>query len=92
MASARPRFLRQAGLVLLILLAASSASRAQTISVAVSPNLGGATITQQIQLTATVTNDVGAAGVSWSVSAGGTLTGQTTTAATFSAATAGVYT
>ncbi|MGC2331271.1 MAG: hypothetical protein WA581_07455, partial [Candidatus Acidiferrales bacterium] len=42
--------------------------------------------------TATVTNDVGAAGVSWSVSAGGTLTGQTTTAATFSAATAGVYT
>ena len=46
------------------------------ISVTLSPNLGGATITQQIQLTATVTNDVGAAGVTWSVSSGGTLTGR----------------
>jgi hypothetical protein len=62
------------------------------ISVAVSPNLGGATITQQIQLTASVTNDIGTDGVSWSVTAGGTLTGQTTTVASFSAATAGVYT
>ena len=63
-----------------------------SISVAVTPNLGGATITQQIQLTAAVTNDVGAAGVTWSVSAGGTLSSQTTTSASFSAATAGVYT
>src|SRR4029077_1140854 len=39
-----------------------------------------------------VTNDAGNSGVSWAVSAGGSLTGQTTTAATFSAATAGVYT
>ncbi len=62
------------------------------ISVSLSPNLGGATITQQIQLTASVTNDVGAAGVSWSVSTGGGLSGQTTTVASFSAATAGVYT
>ncbi len=62
------------------------------ISVSLSPKRGGATVTQQIQLTATVTNDVGAAGVTWSVSAGGTLGGQTTTVASFSAATAGVYT
>jgi hypothetical protein len=62
------------------------------ISVTLSPNLGGATITQQIQLTASLANDVGTDGVTWSVTAGGTLTGQTTTAASFSAATAGVYT
>jgi hypothetical protein len=62
------------------------------ISVTVSPNLGGATITQQIQLTASLGNDVGADGVTWSLGAGGTLTEQTTTAASFSAATAGVYT
>ena len=62
------------------------------ISVTLSPSLGGAAITQQIQLTASVTNDIGAAGVTWTVSTGGTLTGQTTTAASFSAATAGVYT
>jgi len=63
-----------------------------SISVTVTPNLGGATITQLVQLNASVTNDIGAAGVTWSVTAGGMLTGQTTTAASFSAATAGVYT
>jgi hypothetical protein len=62
------------------------------ISVTLSPNLGGATVTQKIQLTATVTNDVGVAGVTWSVAAGGSLGNQSTTAASFSAATAGVYT
>jgi hypothetical protein len=62
------------------------------ISVALSPNLGGATITQQIQLTATVANDVRTDGVTWSVSSGGTLTKQTRTVASFSAETAGVYT
>ena len=62
------------------------------ITVTLSPVRGGATLTQQIQLTATVANDVDAAGVTWAVSAGGTLTGQTTTVAFFSAATAGVYT
>jgi len=62
------------------------------ITVALSPVRGGATLTQQIQLTATVANDVGAAGVTWAVSAGGTLTGQTTTVSFFSATTAGVYT
>jgi hypothetical protein len=62
------------------------------ISVSLSPNLSGATITQQIQLTASVANDLGTNGVTWSVTTGGTLTRQTSTVASFSAATAGVYT
>jgi hypothetical protein len=62
------------------------------IAVTLSPNLGGATITQQIQLTASVANDEGTAGVTWSVSSGGTLAGQTKSGASFHAATAGVYT
>ena len=62
------------------------------IAVTLSPNLGGATITQQIQLTASVANDVGTDGVTWSVTAGGTLTRQTKRVASFSASTAGVYT
>lgn len=61
------------------------------ISVTLSPNLGGATVAQQIQLTATVANDVGTDGVTWSVSSAGMLTRQARTVASFSAATAGVY-
>ena len=61
-------------------------------SVSLTPVRGGATVTQQIPLSATVTNDVGSAGVSWSVSSGGTLTNETTTAAMFSATTPGIYT
>ena len=56
------------------------------------PRRGGSAVTQRIQLTASVANDVHNAGVTWSVTAGGTLTDQTTTVASFSAATAGVYT
>lgn len=62
------------------------------LGLTLSPKRGGVTVTQQLALTATVTNDVGNAGVSWAVSSGGTLSGTSTTAATFSAATAGVYT
>ena len=62
------------------------------ISVSVTPVRGGATTTQQIQLTATVTNDVGGAGVSWTVLSGGTLSNQTANTANFSAATVGSYT
>jgi hypothetical protein len=65
---------------------------AGSISVTLSPKRGGVVVTQHMQLSASVANDVGAAGVIWSVSSGGTLTGQTTTTASFSAATAGVYT
>jgi hypothetical protein len=62
------------------------------IVVTLMPGRGGAAVTQRIQLTADVANDVHNAGVTWSVTAGGTLTGQTTTVASFSAVTAGVYT
>lgn len=62
------------------------------ISVAVSPKRGGVTTGQHLPFTATVTNDVGSAGVSWTVSTSGALANQTTSAASFSAATAGVYT
>ena len=62
------------------------------ISVSVTPVRGGATTTQLVQLTATVTNDVGGAGVSWTVSSGGMLSGQTTNTTNFSSATVGSYT
>jgi hypothetical protein len=62
------------------------------ISVTLSPKRGGVTLGQQFPVTATVTNDVGPAGVSWTITAGGTLNGQTTTTASFSSALAGVYT
>jgi hypothetical protein len=65
---------------------------ASNISVSVSPKRGSATLNQVLALTATVTSDVGSAGVRWSVTAGGALTGQSTSAASFSAAIAGVYT
>ena len=67
-------------------------SAASNISVSLSPKRGGVTVGQQLLLTATVTNDIGAAGVSWTVTAGGTLSGQTATTASFSSASAGVFT
>jgi hypothetical protein len=62
------------------------------IGVSISPRRGGVVLNQSLPLTATVTNDVAAAGVTWSVSTGGLLTGQSTTKALFSSASAGVYT
>ena len=67
-------------------------SAAPGIGVSISPRRGGVVLNQLFPLTATVTNDVAAAGVTWSVSGGGLLTGQSTTKASFSSATAGVYT
>ena len=61
------------------------------ISVTISPTRGGITTAQTLPFTATVMNDVGAAGVTWSTT-GGTLTGQTLTGATFSSTTAGAFT
>lgn len=52
------------------------------ISVSVTPKRGGLAISQSLTLTASVTNDVGNAGVTWSATAG-TFSNQTTTAATF---------
>jgi hypothetical protein len=62
------------------------------ISVSLSPKRGGIATGQQLALTASVNNDVGSAGVSWIVSGSGTLSDETTSSASFSAATAGVYT
>jgi hypothetical protein len=62
------------------------------IGVSISPRRGGVVLNQLLPLTATVTNDVAAAGVAWSVSAGGVLTGQSTSKASFSSAAAGVFT
>jgi hypothetical protein len=70
----------------------SPGGTAAGLGVSISPKRGGTTISQQLPLTATVTNDVGSSGVSWAVSAAGTLSSTSTTAATFSAANAGVYT
>ena len=61
------------------------------ISVSLTPRQGGVVISQTLGFTATVNNDVGSAGVTWSTT-GGTLTGQTLTVATFSSATAGSFT
>src|SRR5467141_163087 len=62
------------------------------LSVAISPKRGGLTVTQALPFTATVTNDVGNAGVTWSASSGSFST-QSTTSATFVApTTAGVVT
>ncbi|MGH9743316.1 MAG: fibronectin type III domain-containing protein [Candidatus Acidiferrum sp.] len=71
--------------------ATASTVSAGNISVAISPKRGGVTTSQTMAFTATVSNDVGAVGVTWSTS-GGTLTGQTTTAATFSSTSAGTFT
>jgi hypothetical protein len=62
------------------------------ISVTLSPKRAGVTVGQPLPLTATVTNDIGSAGVSWTVTPGGTLNGQTTTTASFTSASAGAYT
>lgn len=62
------------------------------VAVSLSPKRGGVTVGQQLLVTATVANDIGTAGVSWTVSSGGTLSGQTTATASFSSASAGVYT
>ena len=64
---------------------------ASNISVSITPLRGGLTLSQTLLFTATVTNDVGAAGVTWSNS-GGALSGTTLTTATFSSTTAGSFT
>lgn len=72
-------------------IASATTAAGGSISVTVTPHQGGITTSQTLTLKATVMNDVGAAGVSWRTS-GGTLTGTTTTGATFSSTTAGAFT
>jgi hypothetical protein len=52
------------------------------VSVALTPQLGGLALGQSLNFTATVTNDVAAAGVTWTASAG-TFSAQTSTTATY---------
>lgn len=70
---------------------ASTSATSSTVSVSISPRHGGITTAQTMALTATVTNDVGAAGVTWSMT-GGTLASKTLTGASFSSTSAGSFT
>jgi hypothetical protein len=75
-------------------------SSAGTVSVTITPKRGGLAIGQTLAVTATVTNDVGSAGVTWSASGNGcsgtscgTFTNVTKTSATYTAPSgAGSYT
>jgi hypothetical protein len=60
-------------------------------TVSVSPTLGGLTTSQTQVFNATVRNDLGGAGVTWTAT-GGSLANQTTTSVTFSSAAAGPFT
>jgi hypothetical protein len=57
-------------------------STAGPVSVTLTPRQGGLTLGQSLNFTATVTNDVAAAGVTWSASTG-TFSAQTATTATY---------
>ena len=61
------------------------------ISVSISPKRGGITTSQALAFTATVVNDVGSAGVTWTKTAG-TFTNPMATSVTFSSTTAGSFT
>jgi fibronectin type 3 domain-containing protein len=65
---------------------------AAPLSVSISPKRGGLTLNQSLNLTATVTNDIGSAGVTWTSSAGSFTTHSTTTATFAAPATAGTVT
>jgi hypothetical protein len=84
--STRPAALTQTMNVTLTVLPPSN------ISLSLSPKHGAITVGQQLLFTANVANDIGAAGVSWTATAGGTLSGQTTTTSSFRSPSAGVYT
>jgi hypothetical protein len=60
-------------------------SSTQPIGVSLTSSSNGIDQAQTVTLTASVTNDSKNAGVQWSVSGGGTLSGQTATAATYNA-------
>ncbi|HEY1314893.1 MAG TPA: hypothetical protein VGE92_13510 [Steroidobacteraceae bacterium] len=59
-----------------------STTTANAVAVTVTPVRGGLTISQTLTLTAAVANDVGAAGVTWSASAG-TFSAQTSSTASY---------
>lgn len=53
------------------------------ISVSITPVRGGLTVSQSLNFTATLQNDVGSAGVTWTSTGGGTFSSQSTSAATY---------
>jgi len=66
---------------------ASTNITVNAVSVAITPSAAQAIdVGQTIPFTAVVTNDVGTAGVAWSLTGPGALSGQTTTAATYTGA------
>ena len=69
----------------------STPAAGSNVSVTITPRRGGITTGQTLPFTATVTNDVGGAGVTWSKS-GGSFSSQSTSAATFSSTTTGSFT
>src|SRR4029077_10097213 len=62
------------------------------IAVTISPRRGGLTLSQTLTLTASVTNDVGAAGVTWTKSGGSFSGTPSLTSATFFSSAAGSFT
>jgi len=76
------------GLITLLMLSLSGCGGTASQSIGISltsPNAGGIDQGQKASITAAVTNDGKSAGVQWSVSSDGTLSGQTTTSATYNA-------
>jgi chitodextrinase len=71
--------------------ATASTSSSAPISVSISPRRGGITSSQSLAVTATVTNDIGGAGVTWTKS-GGTFANATTTTVSFSSSSTGSFT
>jgi hypothetical protein len=63
----------------------SCGGHSKPISITVTATAGTVDGSDTTTLTATITNDKNAAGVTWSVSGGGTLSGTTTTSATYTA-------
>lgn len=71
--------------------ATASTPSSAPISVSISPRRGGITTSQTLPFTATVTNDVGGVGVTWTKT-GGTFANPLATTVTFSSAAAGSFT
>jgi hypothetical protein len=72
--------------------ASATTQAGSPITVSISPRRGGLTLSQTQTFTANVTNDVGAAGVTWTKSGGSFSGTPSTTSATFFSTTAGSFT
>jgi hypothetical protein len=70
---------------------ATTSTPASAISVSISPRRGGVATSQTLPFTATVNNDIGGVGVTWTKT-GGTFANSTATSVTFSSSTPGSFT